>query len=473
MIPRKTKIICTIGPATESVDSLVQLINRGMNVARLNFSHGTHDYHSLLIANIREASAKAGRQVAILQDLQGPKIRIENIENGSVFINDGDELIITSDFMEFGTREIVSTSYKNLPSDLKIGNTLLLDDGYIILKVEAITGNKIKTRIIKGGELKSRKGIIAPGVSFSAPSLSEKDLEDLKFGLNSGIDVVALSFVRNVRDIIELKTAMRIFGRPVPIVAKIERPEAVKSINDILSEVDAIMVARGDLGLEMPPEEVPLIQKEIIRKSICFGKPVITATQMLESMIYNPRPSRAEASDIANAVLDGTDCVMLSAETGTGKYPFEAVEYMNRIVRTIEENFKNKDYNLGIYDIDDSDVSNAIGKAACLLAEQINASAIITLTSTTLTTKKIAKYRPTVPIIAVTNSDHVHRRLNFVWGVTSLFVEGEHDFINDFELLKPYLLEFDFLKSGDLIVFVSGLTEQSFGKDNMVKLFYI
>ncbi|MFA5511471.1 MAG: pyruvate kinase, partial [Candidatus Kapaibacterium sp.] len=383
-----------------------------------------------------------------------------------------ENLIITTEDLDIGNSEIVSTSYKELPNDLKTGDTLLLDDGYLILKVEKISGERIYTKIIKGGALKSRKGIIAPGVSFSAPSLSEKDLDDLKFGLSHGIDVVALSFVRNVRDIIELKTTMRIFGRPVPIIAKIERPEALDSINDILHETDAIMVARGDLGLELPPEEVPLIQKELIERSNQYGKPVITATQMLESMIYNPRPSRAEASDIANAVIDGTDCVMLSAETGTGKYPLESVEYMDRIIRTTENKFgRNNQDNNEINE--NSDISDALGKAACNLAENVRASAIITLTNSTLTAKKIAKYRPQVPIIAITNDAHVHRRLNFVWGATSLYIENIHDFVSNFDSLKPHLNNFDFIQPGSLVVFVAGLAEKSFGKDNIVKLFYV
>ncbi|MBX3044147.1 MAG: pyruvate kinase [Candidatus Kapabacteria bacterium] len=473
MIPRKTKIICTIGPASEDIETLTMLIRKGMDIARLNFSHGSHESHANLIANIRKASVEAGRQVAILQDLQGPKIRIENVENGSVFIQDGDSLIITTEDLEIGNSEIVSTSYKDLHKDLKVGNTLLLDDGYLILTVEKIAGERIYTKIIKGGELKSRKGIIAPGVTFSAPSLSEKDMEDLKFGLSMGIDVVALSFVRSVRDIIELKTTMRIFGRPVPIIAKIERPEALKSINEIIAEVDGIMVARGDLGLELPPEEVPLIQKDIIKRSNYFGKPVITATQMLESMVTNPRPTRAEASDVANAVLDGTDCVMLSAETGTGRYPLESVDYMYRIIKNIEDKFSRTDLQRVDVPSEESDVSDAIGKAACLLAGQVKATAIITLTSSTLTTKKIAKYRPDVPIIAITNDDHVHRRLNFVWGVTSLYVKDDTDFVQNFESLKPYLLDLDFINPGDLIVFVSGLTETSFGNDNLLKLFYV
>lgn len=473
MTPRKTKIVCTIGPATDKVEILVKLIQKGMDIARLNFSHGNHESHAELIKNIRKASEIAEKEIAILQDLQGPKIRIENVENGSVIINDDEEFIITTDTIENGNSKIVSTSYENLPKEVKPGNILLLDDGYLILQVTKILNHEVHTNILKGGVLKSRKGIIAPGVSFSAPSMSEKDLEDLKFGLANNVDVVALSFVRNVRDIIELKTAMRIFGRPVPIIAKIERPDALQTIDEIISEVDAIMVARGDLGLELLPEDVPLIQKDLIKRANYYGKPVITATQMLESMINNPRPTRAEASDVANAVLDGTDCVMLSGETGTGRYPLEAIDYMFRIIKNTEEkNPNNGKAKLPLL-FEEKDISDAIGKAACNLAEQINASAIITLTNSTLTAKKIAKYRPKVPIIAVTHNMHVFRRLNFIWGVTPLFINEENDFAANFDLLRPHLLKCNFIKEGSLVVFVSGLNEQSFGNDNIVKLFYV
>ncbi len=473
MSTRKTKIVCTIGPATDKVETLVNLIKEGLDIARLNFSHGTHEYHTQLINNIREASKIAGKDVAILQDLQGPKIRIEKVENGEVEIFDGQKLIITTDEIELGNSEVVSTSYKNLPSDLKVGNIILLDDGYLILKVEKISDTNIYTHVIKGGMLKSRKGIIAPGVSFSAPSMSDKDIADLKLGLSLGIDAVALSFVRNERDIIELKTTMRIFGRVVPIVAKIERPEAIKSINEIIREVDGIMIARGDLGLELPPEEVPLIQKDLIKRCNIFGKPVITATQMLESMISNPRPTRAEASDVANAVIDGTDCVMLSGETGTGKYPLEAVNYMHRIIKAIEDKNTVGEHSRRHIKHDNHDASDALGRASCLVAEQVNASAIIALTNSTFTAKMIAKYRPKVPIIGVTNNAHTHRRLNFVWGVKSLLVDEIKDFVNNFEMLKTHLTESTHIKEGDLVVFVSGLSEHTFGKDNVLKMFFV
>jgi pyruvate kinase len=471
MTPRKTKIICTIGPASESVDMLCKLINAGMDIARLNFSHGSHDEHLKTIENIRKASDKAGRQIAIMQDLQGPKIRTEFVQNGAVNLENQQEFIITTDDIELGNSNIVSTSYKDLTKDVKAGNTLLLDDGYLILKVNKVTGNNIYTTVIKGGLLKNRKGIIAPGVSFSAPSISDKDLEDLKFGLSAGIDVVALSFVRSVRDIYELKTTMKIFGRIVPIVAKIERPEAISCIEEIIEEVDAVMVARGDLGLEVPPEEVPLLQKQIIKKCNFHGKPVITATQMLESMIQNPRPSRAEASDVANAVIDGTDCVMLSGETSVGAYPIESVNYMARIVKTIEEDYYSKEHNHKFFQHLENDVSDALGHASCVIADQINAAAIVTLTTSTFTAKNIAKYRPRIPIIGLTDDAHVHRRLNFVWGVTSILIPDNSELITNFEQINEYLKSINFINIGDNIVYVAGLHKSNVANQNVIKVY--
>jgi pyruvate kinase len=471
MTPRKTKIICTIGPASENIEMLSLLINAGMDIARLNFSHGSHDEHLQIIGNIRKACELSGRQVAIMQDLQGPKIRTEFVENGGVKLENHQEFIITTDDIVIGNSKIVSTSYKDLTKDVKAGCTLLLDDGYLILKVNKVTENNIYTTVLKGGILKNRKGIIAPGVSFTAPSISDKDLDDLKFGLNAGVDVVALSFVRSVRDIYELKTAMKIFGRQVPIVAKIERPEAISCIEEIIEEVDAIMVARGDLGLEVPPEEVPLLQKQIIKKCNFHGKPVITATQMLESMIQNPRPSRAEASDVANAVIDGTDCVMLSGETSVGAYPIESVNYMARIVKTIEDDYYTKEHGHKFFNHLENDVSDALGHASCNIADQIDAAAIVTLTTSTFTAKNIAKYRPRIPIIGLTDDIHIHRRLNFVWGVTSVLIPNNSDLISNFEQIGEFLKTVSFINSGDNIVFVAGLHKGNVANQNVVKVY--
>lgn len=467
---KKTKIICTIGPATAGVDNLVKLIESGMNAARLNFSHGTHEDHHQMINDIRIASEKTGVPVAILQDLQGPKIRTGHVENGEVFLEDGARFAITSDDIPIGNADRVSTTYKNLVREVKHGNTILLDDGYIILYVEDVTSTDIITKVVKGGKLKNNKGIIAPGVTSSAPTLSKKDLDDLKFGLTEGVDAVALSFVRSERDVFELKTAMRIFGRIVPIIAKIERFEGYEDIEDIIEEADAIMVARGDLGLEMPAEMVPILQKEIIEKCNFHGKPVIIATQMLESMINNPRPTRAEASDVANAVIDGADCVMLSGETSTGNYPFDACGYMDRIIKVVEEKYPVKPRILEelntIYD--------ALGKASCVIAAQIQAAAIIPMTSSGYTAKNVAKYRPSTPIVALTDSAHVQRRLNsFIWGVQAVLVPENVTPEDIFKQLGDYVKHLDFINHGDNIVFVGGLSAGKLMPENILKVYQV
>lgn len=474
MFPRRTKILCTIGPATSGKDNLIKLINAGMDAARLNFSHGSHEDHNRMIHDIREASKETGKPIPIVQDLQGPKIRTGLVENGAVLLEDGADFVITMDDMEYGNSQRVSTPYKDLIKEVKVGKDVLLDDGYIILKVKKINHKDIITEVIKGGELKNNKGIIAPGTESMAPSLNDKDLEDLKFGLDAGIDVIALSFVRSVRDILELKTAMKIFGRVVPIIAKIERYEGYQDLDAIIKEVAAVMVARGDLGLEMPTEQVPIIQKNIIKRCNYHGKPVITATQMLESMISNPRPTRAEASDVANAVIDGTDMVMLSGETSIGRYPFDAVDYMHRIVKEVEHNILKKNDNYEIPEKPNENISDAIGKASCAIAEQINAAAIVTFTRSTFTAKNIAKFRPKNPIIGITNDEYIHRRLAFVWGTTSVYSpedDSAQDIVNHLDELVEH---FDFLKSGDFIVFIAGLSSgNDLLDENVIKVYQV
>lgn len=455
MTHSKTKIVCTIGPSSKSIENLCKLIECGMDIARLNFSHGTYDQHKEIIDNVREACKITGKTVAIMQDLQGPKIRINKFENDSVNLVEGNEFIITTDSSVIGNEFIVSTNYSSITEDVKPGNTLLLDDGYLVLSVKKIVDKNIYTQVVKGGVLKNNKGIICQGNSFSAPAMSEKDVEDLKFGLSCDVDAVALSYVRSVRDIYELKTAMKIFGKVVGVVAKIERPEALLVIDAIIDESDAIMIARGDLGVEMPPELVPIVQKDIINKCNDKAKPVITATQMLESMISNPRPTRAEASDVANSVFDGTDCVMLSAETSVGLYPFESVQYMNKITKTVEDHIFNKTEKYYNKKRDIHDLSDGLGKASVLLAEQINAACIVSLTTNTTTAKSIAKYRPSIPIIGLTTDPKILRRLNFVWGCDPVIMETGA--ISDkLENLSDFLLEKHYLNKGDIVVFVSG-----------------
>lgn len=418
---RRTKIICTIGPASASEEMLVRLITAGMDVARLNFSHGTHEEHRATIGAIRRAASACGRCVGILLDLQGPKIRIGKMADGGAMLDDGARFVITTDASIEGTAERASTTYKALATDVAPGMTILLDDGYIALEVVETHRTEIVTRVVKGGLLKSNKGIVVPGARISAPALSEKDLDDARFGAAEGVDAVALSFVSSERDIIELRSALKVFGRPLPVIAKIERMEGISDIEDIVVEADGIMIARGDLGLELPAERVPVLQKHIIARCNYYGKFVITATQMLESMIENPRPTRAEASDVANAVIDGTDCVMLSGETSVGRYPVESVETMVRIITTTEEEVWPGAGARIVPADEQQNIADAIGRASCEIAAQVGASVIVTLTDVGDTARIIAKYRPRTPILALTDNTDTLRRLSFVWGIKARY----------------------------------------------------
>ncbi len=423
----KAKIIATIGPATESQEMIEKLIEKGMDVARINFSHSNHEKHKSLIEKIRKTSKKVGKEIAILQDLQGPKIRIGTVENDAVDLKDGEQITITTKDLANGSSKIVSTNHKSLPNEVKPGMTILLDDGYIILEAEKVTETDVVCRIKKGGLLKSKKGIVVPGSKSQAPSITEKDIEDLKFGLKNGVDLVALSFVRSEKDIIELRAMMKIIGKILPVIAKIERAEALEKIENIIKEADGIMVARGDLGLELEAEKVPIVQKEIVRKCRYYGKPVIIATQMLESMISNPRPTRAEASDVANAVLDGADALMLSAETSVGNYPVQAVDYMHRIIFEAERDEFSQAFQKKDLVFHSTEIYDAIANASAQLAEQIKAKGIIALTENGFTAINIAKYRPTIPIFALTENIETIRKLSFVWGVESFhFQKGEN-----------------------------------------------
>lgn len=468
---RRAKIICTIGPSSRSEHMLRALMLAGMDIARLNFSHGTHEKHAENIERIRRIAAELERPVAILQDLQGPKIRTGPVPDGGVELQDGARFTITTEDIGEGSAERVSTAYAALTDDVAEGQTILLDDGYLVLRVDAITDTEVRTTVEKGGILQSNKGIIVPGAHISAPPLSDKDVDDLRFGLESGVDAVALSFVRSERDILELRTTMKLLGRNVPIIAKIERYEGISDIEDIVNESDGIMVARGDLGVEMPAEQVPVLQKRIIQRCNFYGKPVITATQMLESMVEHPRPTRAEASDVANAVLDGTDCVMLSAETSVGHYPREAVEYMDRIVRAIEEGHPRSP--AAQHDVPEPmhlNVADAIGRGCVSIAEQINAAAIVTLTTSGGTARVIAKYRPAVPILALTDNDDTYHQLAFTWGVRPRRMRPLRDF--DFQLsqLREEVLASEEVSKGDYVVYSAGNPLQKRVSTNMLEV---
>ena len=468
----KTKIVCTLGPASCSTEVLARMIKAGMDVVRLNFSHGTHEEHLAVIKNVREAAGLAGEPITILQDLQGPKIRTGKLATPQVRLVDDAKFTITINEMA-GNEERVSTTYQNLPKDVKPGDTILMDDGLLQLKVLSSTATDVITEVVHGGILKEHKGINLPGVSVSAPSLTEKDLEDLEFGIANDIDYVALSFVRTGEDIRHLRRVIisKIDkGRRLPIVAKIEKGEAIANIDEIIHEADAIMVARGDLGVECPTEDVPIAQKLICKKANAAGKPVIIATQMLESMIENPRPTRAEANDVANAVLDGADAVMLSGETSVGKYVVEVVQVMDSIIRRAEEEYRDRlDLSDEVSDMQAA-VFRALGRSACVLAKQIGAAAIVPVTHSGTTAMTIAKYRPYGLIVAVTDRERIRRRLNLVWGVRSLLVAKITDTDTTFDTIRQELVTSGYVTKGDYIVLTAGIPLLARGTTNMVKV---
>ena len=471
-MPRKTKIIATLGPASSTAETIGAMIAAGLDVARLNFSHGSHDQHLAVMGNMREASKKTGEAITALQDLSGPKIRTGVVHDHCVELKEGQRFVFTIDEVE-GDSNRVSTTYHALPKDVKKGDTILVDDGKIKMTVIGATTREVQCEVLNGGLLKDKKGMNLPGVKVSASSMTEKDLEDLKFGLANDVDYVALSFVRTGEDIKKLREVIIREGKKgikVPIIAKIEKPEAVQNIDAIIEESDGIMVARGDLGVELPPEEVPLVQKMIVRKCNQAGKPVIIATQMLESMIENPRPTRAEANDVANAVLDGADAVMLSAETSVGKYPVEAVTTMDKIIRKAEtvRHDRLDEVDGGVRYADRFD---AIARAAAVLAKQLNATAIVPLTHSGSTALMISKYRPPAPILAITERERILRRLNLIWGVRAVIVPGfESDADSAFQRIQDELLKQGFVQKGDYVVFTAGIPLMSKGSTNTIKV---
>lgn len=469
----KTRIICTLGPASSSVDTLTELIRSGMDVVRMNFSHGTHDDHLNAMRNVRTAVDRTGIHVAILQDLQGPKIRVGELSVPSIDLRQGTRLTITTETIVGGPGRI-STTYAGLAADVRKGEDILLDDGKLRLRVVDIAGNDVVCDVLVGGPLSPHKGINLPGVAVSAPSFTEKDLHDLEFGLAHDIDFVALSFVRSADDVRQLRDAIAVrvpSGARIPIIAKIEKPQAIANIDEIIAEADGIMVARGDLGVELPPEDVPIHQKMIIRRCNSAGKPVIVATQMLESMVSNPTPTRAEASDVANAVIDGGDAVMLSGETAVGKYPLEAVRIMDRIIRKVESE------RLGRPRVpleSRTSVENrhdALGRSACVLAEQMRAAAIVTVTNSGQTARVLARYRPDPQIVAITDSPKTLRMLSIVWGVRGLMVESlEGDSDRALAQVQERLVASGLVQRGEYIVLLAGQPFFARGSTNFIKV---
>jgi pyruvate kinase len=468
---RRTKIVCTLGPSSNTKEDIEKLYRAGMNVVRINFSHGSHEGHKKTIGYVREVAEKVGYAIPVLMDLQGPKIRVGQMKDDAQIIKTGDFVRLTSEDV-VGTAEVVPIDYPKLAEDSQVGNQILIDDGLLELKIVKKGDDGIVAKVVVGGVLKSRKGVNLPDVDISMSSLTEKDKEDLEFGLKVGVDYVAMSFVRSSRDIQDVISRIRAAGSNASIIAKIEKPEAVKVIDDIIEETDGIMVARGDLGIEIPSEQVPLVQKKIIEKCRIAGKPVITATQMLDSMINNPRATRAESSDVANAVLDGTDAVMLSGETAAGKYPVEAVKTMDKIIKSVESNADSLYYSLKYKKPDwkEKQIIESLAYSCVTIADNIEAKAISTITHSGSTARRISKFRPRVPIVAFTESLIVRRQLNLVWGVQSVRLKEIFDTDISVKLMEDYLQNNGYVNTGDRVIIATGMPVAKRGRTNMIKV---
>ncbi len=469
---RKTKIVCTIGPASESVEMLSKLIDAGLNVARLNFSHGDHEEHGQRIKNIREAASAAGKTVGILLDTKGPEIRTNNMENGAIELESGKKVIVSMTEV-LGTPEKFSITYEGLIDDVHVGSKILLDDGLIGLEVVEVRKDQgeIVTNILNSGTLKNKKGVNVPGVSVKLPGITEKDAQDIVFGIQQGVDFIAASFVRRAKDVLEIRQLLEEHGAShIGIIPKIENQEGVDNINEILEVSDGLMVARGDLGVEIPAEEVPLVQKQLIKQCNELGKPVITATQMLDSMQRNPRPTRAEASDVANAIFDGTDAIMLSGETAAGSYPVEAVQTMNNIASRAETALDFKDILSNRSKNSERNMTDAIGQSVAHTALNLDVNAIVAPTESGHTAKMISKYRPKAPIIAVTSSDSVSRRLSLVWGVHARVGRKVNTTDEMLDMGIEESLNSGIIKHGDLVVVTAGVPIGESGTTNLMKI---
>jgi pyruvate kinase len=465
---RRAKIVATIGPATSQADVLRHLILAGATTLRLNFSHGTHEDHERNIRLIRQISFELNQPVGILQDLQGPKIRLGKFKDGSITLEKGDPFILTSTPMP-GTQDISSVTYEPLADEVPPGSTILLDDGKVEMYVERVdtAQRELHCRVVVGGVLSNNKGVNFPGVYLSVKALTDKDKTDLMFGLDQGVDWVALSFVRNPQDILEVKELISSAGKNVPVIAKIEKHEAIEQMEAILSICDGVMVARGDLGVELPAEDVPILQKRLIQTANRLGIPIITATQMLDSMVSNPRPTRAEISDVANAILDGTDAVMLSNETAVGKFPVQAVETMARIAVRIE---REQPTQSSLEDKPGHSIPNAISQAVGRIAAQLQAAAIMTLTKTGATARNVSKFRPRTPILAITPHVDVARQLQLVWGVRPLLILDLPSTGQTFQAALNVAQEKQLLFEGELVVMTAGTLQGVAGSTDLIKV---
>lgn len=468
---RNTKIVCTLGPTSETEEVLKKLILSGMNVARMNFSHGTHEEHKKRFDLVKKVRTELDKPIAIMLDTKGPEIRTGSFENGEIFLNENQEFIVTTREV-LGNEKICNITYKGLPNDIKQGDEILIDDGLIELEVlEVINDTDIKCLVRNQGPVKNHKGVNVPGVKINLPAITQKDIDDIKFGIINDIDFIAASFIRKAEDVIDIRRILEENGAEhVQIISKIENQEGVNNIREIIEASDGIMVARGDLGVEIPTEDVPLVQKSLIRWCNAVGKPVITATQMLDSMIRNPRPTRAEVTDVANAIIDGTDAIMLSGETAAGKYPVEAVETMANIAERIEDSLDYKRAQRSRILGKDITITNAISHATCTSAQSLEASAIITATSSGYTANAVSKFRPECPIIATTPSERVMRKLALVWGVHPILSKESKSTDEIIEISVKDSLEKGLISDGDLVIITAGIPVGVSGSTNLIKV---
>lgn len=463
---RHAKIVATFGPAVSSYEMTLKMLQAGVNVARMNMSHDTHEVHAGVFANIRKAEQEVGRPIAVLADLQGPKIRLDVFEKDSYELEAGAEFTITTRDI-VGNQNICGTTYKGLPEDVNVGDELLLDDGRLKLEAIEVTKTDVRTRIIVGGPISDHKGINLPGVEVNVPALSEKDEDDLRFAIRLGVDYIALSFVRSAKDIIRVHEIMREEGKMLPVIAKIEKPQAVNRLKEIVEAFDGIMVARGDLGVELPLERVPLVQAEAISRARKEAKPVIVATQVLDSMIDNPRPTRAEASDCANAILDGADAVMLSGETSIGSYPIEAVQTMARIIEATEDHALDRIEPLGKKP---HTQGGALTLAASEVADFIEAKFLCVFTESGDTVRRIARLRKPIPIFSFTSSLQARRRMELTWGVRSFQVDRVESTDEMFQQVDEKLLAYHKCQLGDMVVIVCGTPPGVIGTTNTLRI---
>lgn len=467
---RKTKIVCTLGPATNDVEIMKQLIHNGMDAARINFSHGTYETHAETIAKLKQAREELNAPIPLILDTKGPEIRVKTFKEDKVRLEEDATFTLTTREVE-GDVNIVSVTYADLPKDVHRGSRILIDDGLIELKVEDITETDVVCKVVNGGVVKSRKGVNLPGVEVNLPSLMEKDIEDLKFGVENGFDIVAASFIRSAEDVLKIRRVLEENGGgQMHIISKIENQQGVENIDKILEASDGIMVARGDLGVEIPPEEVPLVQKILIAKANRIGKPVITATQMLESMVHSPRPTRAEANDVANAIFDGSDAIMLSGETAAGAYPLEAVATMARIAMKAESAV---DYAAKLANTTEParvNITNAISMAACATAAELKTAAITTVTKSGFTARMISRYRPACPLIASTSDETVWRQMNLIWGCKPMLYTGELPRGGVFDTALEIAVKSGLLKNGDTVVSALGMPLGFSGATNTLRV---